>query len=193
MSSPETEANCTKAPLPADVNSRLLGIDGSLPGKNILILPTRSRNGVTHYLADDVNALKMAASVGLDVAYLIPSDERTYLEEYSADWALELGLAVIQSITVEMATGIGSYLLARAKQAVAAGLHRGPATEVPVRLSLARYERDQQGRVCIENLKIEGGTKSVAAIVQELAKSIESDGTSRAITQEGEPSSREGT
>lgn len=170
MSSPETTAMQSSAALPADVEARLTAVAGDLINKAVLILPTQTRDRVTHYLSDDLGAMKLAFAVGLDSAFLVPSDERTYLEEYSAEWALDLALAVMQTMTLEIATGIGAYLWERAKMAIDRGQHAGPPSKVPLRVSVARYERDTEGRIAIDNLKIEGDTETVAEVVRNLVQ-----------------------
>jgi hypothetical protein len=154
--------------LPEDVVARLEGLGPALLGRQVLILPTQHRGGVTHYLSDDVEAVKIAKSVGLDAAYLVPAEERTYIEEFSAGWVLELGMAVLQTLTVDLATGMSKYLWERAKQVVALGLHPGPAEGVPMRLYVGRYERDAGGDVRFNNLVIEGPPESVSSAIKQL-------------------------
>ncbi|WP_205862718.1 hypothetical protein [Planosporangium thailandense] len=113
-------------------------------------------------------AVQVARKGGLDAAYLVPAEDRTYLEEYSAEWVLELAVAVMQGMTQDIATGIGAYLWERAKYVVGVGHHSGPVESVPMRLGLARYEREADGAVRIDNLVIEGSPENVEAAVRAL-------------------------
>lgn len=167
MDSDRAKATTELRSLPDDVMARLIALEDEHMDK-VWIVPTVPRGGSTYYDPNDVYALKLAQKANLDAAYLIPSNERRYIEEFAAGWALELALAIAQNLTVDMATSIGTYLLERAKLAIQVGLHNGPAENVPIRFSLAEYERAADGAVRLNNLQIEGEAAAVAETVRAL-------------------------
>jgi hypothetical protein len=161
------------SPLPADVVSRIEALTADDADK-VWIVPTITRDGSTRYDPSDIHALKLAKEANLDAAYLVPSEERTYIAEFSAEWILQVALAVTTNLTVDVATNIGAYLLKRALHAVGMGQHQGSAEAVRVKLSLAQFERTADGAMSLENLQIEGNAAGVAAAITALVSKDDS-------------------
>jgi len=135
-------ATVTLKPLPRDVEDRLRALGPGLTGVTALILPTQTRSGRTYYLADDVEAVRAARTVGLQAGYLDSPEERRYLNEFAASWELETALAVAQNLTVNGISAVIAYVWERVRIAIQRGRHPGPEVDVPVRLTIAQLERD---------------------------------------------------
>lgn len=158
-------ANVTLVPLPRDVEDRLRTLGPGLTGRTALILPTQTRNGHTYYLADDVEAARAARTVGLEAEYLEGPDQRRYLNEFAAGWELEMALAVAQNLTANGLGAIIAYVWERARLAIRRGRHPGPEVDVPVRLTIAQLEYDEQAIKTIRGLKFAGSTEVATTLL----------------------------
>lgn len=150
--------------LPQDIQDELR-VKGPHFGLDALILPVQARNGKTYYLADDVEAIRAARTAGLEAEYMISQEERRYLNEFATGWELEMALAVAQNLAANGIGAVIAYVWARARLAIQRGHHPGPETEVPVRLTIAQLEYDQQGSIKIKGIEIDGSAEGATALL----------------------------
>jgi hypothetical protein len=141
-------------PLPLDVATRWLSLGSS--SALVLLLPTQTREDVTYYQADDVEALKIARQVGLEAAYLIDASERRYLNEFASGWALELAIGIAANVAAAGVEALAAYVLGRVRRAIQLGRHEGPEQNVPLKLQIGQFSRTPSGEPVIKNLLLEG-------------------------------------
>jgi hypothetical protein len=158
-------ATVTLKPLPLDMEDRLRALGPSLAGVTALILPTQTRSGRAYYLADDVDAVRAARTVDLQAGYLDSSRERRYLNEFAANWELEMALAVAQNLTANGIGAVIAYVWERARLAIQRGRHPGPEADVPVRLKIAQLEYDG---IKVKGLEIVGSTEGATVILNKV-------------------------
>lgn len=150
------DVQVTDAALCDDVEAMLWTMGPSLGGYELLILPPYQRGGQSIYGPDDVDAVRLARSAGLNAAFLQGAQNREYLHEYSAGWVVEFAIAAAAHVTVDSLTAMAKYLMARAQKAVDEGLHEGPTEQVTLRVRITRFRRDADGAITLKSLNIEG-------------------------------------
>jgi hypothetical protein len=150
--------------LPRDVEDRLRALGPDLASVSALILPTQTRSGRTYYLADDVEAVQAARTVGLQARYLDSPEERRYLNEFAAGWELEMALAVAQNLTTNGISAVIAYVWERVRLAIQKGHHPGPEEQLPTRLTIAQLEYDGIN-VKVNGLKIDGSAEGVTTLL----------------------------
>ena len=165
----QTEVQVISISLPADVRAMLEAAD---PDVQVLILPPYQRDGRSFYGPDDVDAVRLARSAGLNGAFLHKAEDREYLHEYSAGWAVDFAIAFAAHLAAEDVAGMLNYVIARARKAVNEGLHAGPVEKVPLKITVGTYHRETDGAMTLEGLEIEG---SAAAAVEALRTLVETD------------------
>jgi hypothetical protein len=162
------EVQVTEAVLYDDVEAMLRTMGSSLHGYDLLILPPYQRGGQSLYGPDDVDAVRLARSAGLNAAFLHGAQDREYLHEYSAGWVVEFAIAASAHVTAINLTAMAKYFMARARKAVDEGLHEGPAEQVTLRVKIARFRRDADGAVTLKRLNIEGPASAASAALHTL-------------------------
>lgn len=188
----QTVVSVIDASIPNGVRIRLEAANSSLLAHDLIILPPYERGGADFYGQDDVYALRLARDAGLDAAYLHDLQDRDYLQEYSAGWAVEFAIAFSANVASVDFVGISSYVIARARQAVSRGLHVGPADKVPVRITVANYHRESTGELTLKGLKIEGSADAAAEALRILVDPHPGiSGQQGAIPIESRPDTRE--
>jgi len=165
------EAQVTEAVLDDDVEAMLWTMGPSLQGYELLVLPPYQRGGKSLYGPDDVDAVRLARSAGLNAAFLHGGPDREYVHEYSAGWVVEFAIASSAHITAINLTAMAKYFMARARKAVDEGLHDGPVEQVTLRVKFARFRRDADGAVTLKRLNIEGPAAAVTAALHTLLSS----------------------
>jgi hypothetical protein len=164
--SPET--SIAETTLASDVEARLRALGPRLGDHDMLVLPPYQRSGVSLYDLDDVEAIRLARDAGLDAAFLDGPEDRRYLQEYSAGAVINFAIAFGANITSQGLAPLVNYVIARAKQAVARGLHSGPVEEVPVSLEIASFSRTSDGTFNLTGLKLHGPPPVVAEALRGL-------------------------
>jgi hypothetical protein len=164
----QAAARVTEADLYDDVEAVLRTRGPSLDSYELLVLPPYQRGGQSLYGPDDVDAVRLARSAGLNAAFLHDAQDREYLHEYSAGWAVEFAIAASAHVAAINVTAMAKYFMARARKAVDEGVHQGPAEQVPLRVSLARYQRDADGALNFKGLKIEGPAAAASTALHTL-------------------------
>ena len=157
--------------LPDDVAAMLEATGPALRAHDLLVLPPYRRDDHSLYGPDDVKAVRLARSAGLNAAFLHKAEDREYLHEYSAGWAVEFAIALGAHVTAINVIAVVNYVIARAREAVDEGLHAGPAEDVPLRMTLAHFHREADGATTPKGLKIEGPTAAAAAVLRALIDS----------------------
>lgn len=71
-----------------DVEARLRAFGPGLGDHDMLVLPPYQRNHESLYDLDDADAIRLAREAGITAAFLHQSQDRRYLQEYSAGAAL---------------------------------------------------------------------------------------------------------
>jgi hypothetical protein len=142
----------TPVEMPDDVVQRLEAVAPDLGGRQMLLVPTRTRAGQTWYTRDDAG-LKSEARIGdLDADFLVPATERRYLDEFSAFDLTQFAIAVGENLTAATIGGILGYARGRLR-------HRhAPNTPGPtVAPSITVIRRTTRG---IESVQVEAVTDS---------------------------------
>lgn len=109
------------------------------PLPDVLILPSQVRNERSYYSELDVEAVKVARTVGVKAEFLDNDDDRRFLAEYSADVFVQLAVAVAQQLTVSGVTALAKYLLAQLGSLHDRGLIRSP-DQTRVRVDIERVD-----------------------------------------------------
>jgi hypothetical protein len=165
----EDVASETEANLPEDVREALLARGPSLGGHDFLVLPHQTRSGTTYYVEDDLEALLIARSEGLDAAFLHDGPDRRFLHENAAGWELTAALSVAEGVTVLGIGGLARFLAQRIRRAKDQGLYAGDESTAPIKLTVAEVRQDSEtGDVIARALKIEGNLAEVIAAVERL-------------------------
>lgn len=172
----ETEVQLISISMPGDIRAMLEAADPDVRAHDLLILPPYQRDGRSFYGADDVDAVRLARSAGLNAAFLHKAEDREYLHEYSAGWAVEFAIAFAAHAAAEDVVGMVNYVIARARMAVQKGLHTGPVENVPLRISVANYHREADGTMTLKGLKIEGSAAGAAEALRTLVDSNKQTG-----------------
>jgi hypothetical protein len=176
------DVQVTEAVLDDDVEAMLWTMGPSLRGYELLVLPPYQRGGRSLYGPDDVDAVRLARSAGLNAAFLYGAQDREYLHEYSAGWVVEFAIAASAHVTAINLTAMAKYFIARARKAVDEGLHKGPVEQVTLRVNVARFRRDADGAVTLKRLKIEGpATAACAALHTLLSPDLEPEDIAQSI------------
>lgn len=165
----QAEVQVISISLPAEIRAMLEAAD---PDVRVFILPPYQRDGRSFYGPDDVDAVRLARGAGLNAAFLHKAKDREYLHEYSAGWVVDFAVAFAAHLAAEDVVGMLNYIIARARKAVREGLHAGPVEKVPLRITVASYQREAGGEMTLNGLEIEG---SEAAAVEALRTLIEPD------------------
>jgi hypothetical protein len=165
----QAEVQVISISLPADVRAMLEAAD---PDVRVLILPPYQRDGRSFYGPDDVDAVRLARGAGLNAAFLHKAEDRQYLHEYSAGWAVNFAIAFAAHLAAEDVAGMLNYVIARARKAVHEGLHAGPVEKVPLMITVGNYHRETDGAMTLKGLEIEG---PAAAAVEALRALVETD------------------
>jgi hypothetical protein len=163
-----TDVELISIDLPADVRSMLQAADPDIP---VLILPPHQRDGRSYYGPDDVDAVRLARKVGLNAAFLHKAEDREYLHEYSAGWAVDFAVAFAAQIAAEDVVGIINYIIARAHKAVHDGLHIGPAEKVPLDITVTSYRREPDGTLVLKGVRIKGSEAGAIQAIRTLVNS----------------------
>lgn len=129
------------ADLPADVTAALVQRGPTLGGHDLILLPHETRQGQTYYIDDDLDALTIARTEGLDVAFLHDGAERRYLHENAAGWELTAALAVGETLTSAGIVALSRYLWQRVRHAKKQGLYEGDEAAAPIKLTLPKSRR----------------------------------------------------
>lgn len=158
--------------LPKDAEDRLRELSSHLDDLSVIILPTEVRSGKAHYLPADTEARKVAKSVGLNAQFLYDAESRNYLHEYSADWVLTLAIAIGQDISVDLVTGLGQYILARARNAVRRGSYNGDEARVPLTITIQQVVHNERGGIELNGLFFEGEAQAVVDSISEVLAPI---------------------
>lgn len=148
----------------ADVVERLRkrALRGNLP--SILVLPSAVRGSRVYYSEFDMLAVKNAVDAGVDADFLDSLEDRRYLSEYSTSVVFAIAISVMQDLTVEGLKVVGTFLLARIKNAVAEGLAKD-RNEPDLRIDVASI-RMKAGEVEIEDLHVAArGEQAIAVLL----------------------------
>lgn len=170
----------TEVPVPDGIAQRLAASPPT-GDKEVVILPTNARSGEYYYDLDDVMLNKVAVAEGLD-AHLLDEDPRV-LHEFSAGWVADIWIGVSSGLVTNALTYLGIVLRRRAQDAVARGVHSGPADAMPLKLGLTRVDTttevaSETGAVtrtvrAETTIRVEGATGQV---VEQLADIMRSAG-----------------
>ncbi|MGC4956045.1 hypothetical protein ACLQ2P_22705 [Actinomadura citrea] len=171
--------------MPKEVQDHLSALADQLNGLAVAILPTGVRDGKAYYLETDAEARKLARSVGLEAKYLYDAHNRAYLHEYSADWVINLAIAIGHGISTELVVSLGKYIFARARSAVRRGQYDGDENRLPLRVTIQQVKRNDQGEITFDGLAFEGETQAVVASLREALIAMQEAPRSREIESGG--------
>lgn len=135
---------------------------GDLP--EVLVLPSRVREGESYYSEFDIDAVRVARSAGVDVEFLDGADDRRYLSEYSAGVVLSFAVSVLQDLSVEGLKAIGSFFLAQLSQVLTNRTASDPHdVEMRIKVAAIRVRSDE---IEIKGLEVEArGVEAVSRLL----------------------------
>lgn len=147
--------------LPEDVEAAL-SLRGTPPGsEEIVLLPSETRNGVTYYVEDDLDALNLAKADGLSATLLANS---RFIHENAAGWELQMALATGPILASSAITALIGHVWHRVRHAKEQGLYDGDNAAAPVKLILAEVTQEAQtGDMTTRAIAIEGTAQDVTA------------------------------
>ena len=172
------------ATLASDVEIRLRALGPDLGDHDMLILPPYQRDGESLYDLADTDALRLARKAGMDADFLHQSQDRRYLQEYSAGTVINFAIALGANITSQGLTPVINYVVARIQQAIDRGLHSGPVEAVPVSLEIASYSKSPEGAIKLEGLKANGLLTDITRTLRVL---VSPESSALETTRDGEP------
>lgn len=144
--------------------------DGSLPRQaesgTVYVLPTRvppevvGPGGVPMY-SDNVRYMpKVGRAAGIAVEFSVPSDERQFLAEYSANSFLDVALALVGPLNDYLIMAVQAFFRHRAK---VAGHTEESAQDLPLRLSIAELDTNSG---LVKGIQLEGRREDVIATLK---------------------------
>jgi hypothetical protein len=159
----------TEVELPPDVVDALVERGSELGGHDVVLLPSQVRGGKSFYMPDDMDSLRQARSVGLDLVYLQDGEQRRYLHENAAGWEIAFAIGVASGLTATSLSALIKYAWERLRAAKQQGLFEGDEKEVPMKATVARVTRKTENEeVTATALKLEGPSAEVLTALEKM-------------------------
>lgn len=157
----------TESRLPLSVEAQLDAVGASLGGRDVLLLPTKSRGDEIWYGADDFDAVADARELGIHAAFLVDAKTRRFLGEHSAVvYLVDIGIAVAGTLTVDSLELLIKYCWGRVRRRAAESDPSADPSVTPMKLTVTRVE-SMGGAVRQETLALEGSTDAVLSAFRE--------------------------
>jgi hypothetical protein len=153
-----------RVPVPEWANELLLQRQDQA---DLLILPTRVRDGRGEYRDADLPGVQALHAAGVRVDWAHGESDRTFVSEYGAGEVGAVAMFVTQALAQESIGEIGRWLLARVRQAL--GGHASGLKSAPFKIKVNRIKIDGTRRE-IEGFEVTGHDERVVDVAIALVR-----------------------
>lgn len=155
--------------VPEDTLRRLNARASAGPLPQVLVLPSKLRNGNARYSETDLEAVKIARAAGVEAEFLDEPDERRFLGEYSAGVVVAFAIAVAEQLTVDGVIAVAKHIRAQVSSLQTRGLISDSAPPT-LRISAQQVRiRTLSAEVDIRELNVEAeGELAITRLVKAL-------------------------
>lgn len=152
-----TDAAITSTPLLEDIRLRLNDLGPSSDGNDVVIPPAQPRDGLSYYVADDLETVKLARKAGLNADYLSSPMNGTISANGLPDGFSNRHWRSLGNLTTAAIIAAPAYIRYRARAAVQGGNHPGSESQVPIqlRVTLAMAGSTRRRRIANAGQKAE--------------------------------------